>query len=83
MWTDRKADSRRLNEPVKAIAMSRVSEVTRDIRAWIVKRKGEENGREQERERGKTHLFIAGNPLAAHNKKANSLDINLHEKGKM
>lgn len=75
MWTDRKADSRRLNEPVKAIAVSRVSEVTRDIRAWIVKRKGEEKERKRERERRKTHLFIvgSGNPLTAHNKKANSL----------
>lgn len=54
MWTDRKADSRRLNEPVKAIAASRVSEVTRDIRARIVphheeveKRREEKRGRDE------------------------------------
>lgn len=49
MWTDRKADSRRLNEPVKAIAASRVSEVTRDIRARVVPHHEEEKKRRGKR----------------------------------
>lgn len=52
--TIRKADSRRLNEPVKAIATSRVSEVTRDIRAErVVPREERRSERLEKRDKRK------------------------------